>query len=350
MRTSYKVRMGKSSKAKRERRLHETPSAFSASGDESHTPWHESNVLWFGISTFAAILLTVVPALKSDLRWLLWVAWLIALVPLGMMSRNIPRIRKGTRVLAFGCSLFLLSWGLYVLNGLLDPVGASNGSGSLFSVEVRSAVVSESGPITLYMVTHPSMFGNTASPVFYMAYVQITNLQNIPTTIREIKFAVSEQPDGPWESLVPIPLAHTNLYALGASTPYRKTLAFSSGTYRLATLVKKDMEKAARLFAKPALQSELSNAIEPHRTVTGWVALDPPSHRSMPPGRFYLRVALGDTAHRNGTYVVELASGKAEEVSVDVDNGSIEVLGILEDISSYYLRYYSDPYPNPTTK
>lgn len=342
--------MGKSSKTKRERRLHETSSTLSAGGNGSHTPWHESNVLWFGISTFAAILLTIVPALKSDLRWLLWFAWLIALVPLGMISSNIAGVRKGTRVVAFSVSLFLLSLGLYVLNGLLDPLKSSNGSGGLFGVEVRSALVSESGPITLYMVTHPSMFGNTASPVFYMAYVQITNLQDIPSTIREIKFAISEQPEGPWESLVPIPLAHTSLYALGASTPYRKTLAFSNGTYRISTLVKKDMEKAARLFAKPTLQSELSNAIEPHRTVTGWVALDPPSHRSMPPGKFYLRVALGDTAHRNGTYVVELASGKAEEVSVDVDNGSIEVLGTLEDISGYYLRYYSDPYPNPTTK
>lgn len=42
---------------------------------QSAVPWYESNLLWGPLALAAAILLTVVPALKHDLSWLLWLAW-----------------------------------------------------------------------------------------------------------------------------------------------------------------------------------------------------------------------------------------------------------------------------------
>jgi hypothetical protein len=40
------------------------------------TPWYESNLLWVPLSTGIGILLTVVAAMKHDLRWLLWIGGL----------------------------------------------------------------------------------------------------------------------------------------------------------------------------------------------------------------------------------------------------------------------------------
>jgi hypothetical protein len=73
----------------------------------------------------------------------------------------------------------------------------------LFSAEVRSAAVSDSGPLTLFVMT----VGNTVSPIFYLAYIQITNLQDIPSVVDDVKIAVSKEPEGPWEDLVPMDLS-----------------------------------------------------------------------------------------------------------------------------------------------
>jgi hypothetical protein len=47
----------------------------------STIPWYESNILWGSIGIFGAVTLTVVAAMKHDLRWLLLLAW-----PFGVLA------------------------------------------------------------------------------------------------------------------------------------------------------------------------------------------------------------------------------------------------------------------------
>lgn len=89
--------------------------------------------------------------------------------------------------------------------------------GEAFSAEVRCSLVSDVGPLTFFIAAYPSVFGDTASPIFYLSYIQITNLQDVPSTISNFKVAVSKERDGPREDLIAIPLYHSTIYALGIS-------------------------------------------------------------------------------------------------------------------------------------
>ncbi len=217
-----------------------------------------------------------------------------------------------------------------------------------FSVQVRSALVSDSGPLTLYMVVYPSRFGQTASPVFYLAFIQITNLQDIASTISEFSVSASKSSDGPWENLEPIPLSSVRLFSLGARTPTPKNVVFKHETYRLATpMTKDDMKHAALLNANPALGPKLAKPIQPHNSISGWVAFDPPTHKGLTPGQVYFRVSLRDTANKSDNYIVLLPTKK--DSSIDIDNGSIQVTGLVADISQFKVRYYSDPLSSSNT-
>lgn len=220
-----------------------------------------------------------------------------------------------------------------------------------FSVEVRSSYVSDSGPLTLFMVGYPSMFGNTTSPVLYLAYIQVTNLQGVPTTMSDLKVAASKGPEGPWEDLVPIPLAATTLYVLGVATPHPKNLAAGHGTYRLATaMTKEDMALAAVVDASPKLASEMAKLIQPHDTIYGWIALDSLRHVALSPGQIYFRIKAQDAAGKTGIYVVELPRKQPGDPSMDVNCGVIAVSGVRADISGFHVKYYSDPFPTPAPK
>lgn len=214
-----------------------------------------------------------------------------------------------------------------------------------FSAEVRSACVSDSGPLTLYMVTYPSLFGETASPVLYLTFMQVTNLQDVASTISEFRVAVSKEPEGPWEDLVPIPLATTSLYVLGKSPASPKVLALGRGTYRLGTpMTTNDMKNAALLLANPILESEFARPIQPHSPISGWVALDSLRHVGLTPGQIYFRVTIHDTANKGGKYVVPLPIRSPGESSMDVNTGTLQVTGVNADISSYHVKYYGAPF------
>jgi hypothetical protein len=190
------------------------------------------------------------------------------------------------------------------------------------------------------------MFGNTLSPIFYLTYLKITNLQNIPSAIIDLSIAASKERTGPWESLKPIPLDHTKLYSVGIKTPYPKNLVIPRGTYRLATArTQEDLRYSALLNASPILQSELAKPIQPHYTVGGWIALDSPLHKGLTPGQFYFRITVRDGANKGGAFVVPTHIPSSESPSLDIDPPSLGVTGILEDLSHFTVRYYSDPYP-----
>lgn len=111
--------MGNASRRKWMRRLE---AALSASSQHTLPPWYESNLLWFGLTTFIAIILTLVPAMKHDLRWLLWIAWIFASIPLWMINNQVTQQSwKILRIPSFVLSISLVGYGLYALNGLLEP-------------------------------------------------------------------------------------------------------------------------------------------------------------------------------------------------------------------------------------
>jgi hypothetical protein len=214
-----------------------------------------------------------------------------------------------------------------------------------YSVGVRSAMVFDGpGDMSLYMVGYRSMLGDTASPVFYLAHIAITNRQNGATTIEGYSAAVSDNQGGPWHDLMPISLLTTNLYVLGTPNPRTgDTLAISRGAYRLATpMTREDMAHAALLDASPKLEAELRTPIQPSHTVGGWAAFDLRDHetRGMPN---YIRIIVRDSVGKSSSEVIVLPRRQPGDPEIDTQVGTITI-GAPVNISGFHVRYYSAPY------
>jgi hypothetical protein len=79
------------------------------------SPWWESNVLWGG----AAIVFTVIAAMKKDLRWMLILAWPCFTMTLWKMT-SILAVKRSRKILT-GIGTVFIAAGLYGLNAWLRP-------------------------------------------------------------------------------------------------------------------------------------------------------------------------------------------------------------------------------------
>lgn len=109
--------MGKASRGKWIRRLQELESALLV----KQPLWDKRTTVFLCAELFVGILLTVVAAMKGDLRWLLWFAGLVALHPIWILSQYVPFKRASGKIAIFVASMALVSLGLYGLNSWLDP-------------------------------------------------------------------------------------------------------------------------------------------------------------------------------------------------------------------------------------
>jgi len=216
-----------------------------------------------------------------------------------------------------------------------------------FRAEVRAAAIHDAtGPLGLFMVAYQSMYGPTISPVGYLLNLQVANLQDVASTIVSYSVDVGREPNGPWQKLAPIPLEETSLYAAGIVSAGSGRIGFPRGAYRLATpITREDLKHAALLAPSPTFNAQLANALAPHGTISGWAAFDSTTHEA---GRVqdYFRVTLRDSANVTLSSVAKLYRCP-DDREMDPQIGIILKLGPIVDISSFYVRYYGDPYPNP---
>jgi hypothetical protein len=238
-------------------------------------------------------------------------------------------------------------WWFFIVR---KPESSSAANKSPFSVAINSALVSDSGPLTMFMVSYNSMYGNTASPVFYLAYIQITNVQDAPCTLTDIAIAAAKDREGPWEELIQISPSTTTLYVL-ATTPSPMVLTGLDGTARFSSpKTKEDMKHAGVLTALPTLESEARKPIPPHTPIYGWVLLSSPLHAGLSPGAIFFRLTLTDSENHQDVYITELPRRVGRRSSMEINLGTLQVLGVVSDISTFDVRYYGDPYPSPDIK
>ena len=288
--------------------------------------------------------------LWPDKRWIGWVCFgLASILVIGWLSFELKRWLGDTWA-SLGLAITIGA----IIGGAVSVAiwyGAPSPEAKAepFSAEVRSALVySESAPLTNYMAGYPTMFGNTASPIFYLAYIRITNTQDVNSTISDLKIAVSQEREGPWEDLPAMPLSAMTVYYLGISTPIPKNINMPHGTMRLATaLTIDDMRRVAIIGVSPVLGSEFVKPIGPHLSVEGWVALDSLRHQGMPPGQgFYFRITMRDSTNKEARYVVPLPMNRGvSDPNMNENNGSFYVTGVRTDISAFHVKYYSEPFP-----
>ena len=225
-------------------------------------------------------------------------------------------------------------------------VGAPNAL--LLNVGVRSIIVYDGpGDLSLYMVRYKSMLGDTASPVYYLANISITNQQNIISTVEGFSVAVGDSESGPWQDLKPISLLSSNLHALGIRNSGTKSIGFPRGTYWLRTpMTREDMAHAALLDVSPKLEAQLKVPIQPYQTISGWAAFDLIDH-NVRRVRNYIRIVVRDSTGKVFSGVAALPKRQPGDTEMDTQVGVMIKIGPIVDISSLHVRYYSDPYPKP---
>lgn len=209
-------------------------------------------------------------------------------------------------------------------------------------VEVRSAIVSDSGPRTMYMVRYPSAFGDTLSPIIYLAYLRIVNNSDSPKSIDSMEFEVSKEPDGQWEELSSIPLTDMSLVTItDQAPPTSRTLDFGRGTFRLATQPVGDSGFLTALVPN-LMEVSIRQPIAPHTPKYGWVALDSLRHASLAPGQIFLRVKVREGS-RESSAITEFPR-PIDRFSMETNCGYIVITNQRTDLTASHVKYWSDPF------
>jgi|GEM_PF-6457636 len=214
-----------------------------------------------------------------------------------------------------------------------------------FVAQVASATVSDHGPLTIFMVAYSSVYGSTISPIYYLAYINVTNNQDIACFVTKFSIEAGKTADGPWEQLTVIPLPGRDVFYVGASNPSPKRIQMGYGTYRIGSDIQAQaLRSATPLKLSVLLEAELSKQIQPHTTVSGWVALDSMLQRGLTPGVIFFRITVADAVGAKSIIIVELP--RKNGVSTSVENLDIfyDLTGGIYDMSKFKVKSYSEPF------
>ena len=299
--------MGKASRNKWIRRIQAMEGASAANKNYEELPWYESNLFWVPVTTVVGIILTVAAAIKNDLLWLLWVAYLLACYPLWVISQNLLRCGRGFRIGMFFSLVMFVGLGFLALNQWLEPsVNAP------FRIEI---------PI-VFLGAH-FVFGhdNVASPIDVALHVQIANMQEARSTITAYAVQAAASSDGPWKSLMRLPIRNGELYMIGNGD------LTNAHVYRHTD----DLEEVLR--ARP---------FEPHETKVGWGFFE---RKDIIPSEVkFFRFRIRDSAGAETIQVVPL-SKEGSNAETNFQEGSMTFLK-LSDISKLQVKYYHSSYPD----
>jgi hypothetical protein len=198
----------------------------------------------------------------------------------------------------------IASWGLvglYVVVVALAALWAVTENAD-FRAEPR--VVFNSSPVrdrmTMFGFRWGPIVNGPISPIPFLIYLQVTNLQAYPAQIVDFSAEIAHHRFGPWWHLPTIALTEGQIYLVGfpGLVASGDKLLFPRGTYLLATPVDPSLLARSILITPDLLfENEVKRPIRPHESVKGWVAFDHARDYEVfrGPG-VYFRVTISDSA------------------------------------------------------
>ncbi len=215
----------------------------------------------------------------------------------------------------------------------------------LFSFSIRTAIVSTgNSPIGLFMAVYEGLHGLTASPIGYLLYMQITNQQEINSKINSYFLFISDTSYGPWKPLKSINLTSAGVYALDVQTNNGidgPKILTGRGTFWLAKPLQVSSLKTAVLIKLNSyFDHEIQDSILPHRYIEGWAAFDRAEGINDAKNKYY-KMIVRDSAERETTIVIPNPVPKSGET--DTGMQTLQPTGANVDLSSAFLKFYSDP-------
>jgi len=272
----------------------------------------------------------------------------LALTALSIVGKTIGHaVQSDARLpskIGFSLLICLMVVGIAVYS--LNQIQKHKNAVQEFAVFVRSAFIEESnGVLSHFVAAYPSILGDTASPIQYLVYLQLVNVDDSPRSVVDIKVSASEEQGGPWEKLVPISLATATLFYVGVSQGTPHDIEPSHAAYRMSTPPSvDDLKTASAILATPNLESQFNALIEPNGDIRGWIALDSLKHNRNSAGMMYLRVETTDSAGKTETNIAELPTKSSNKTALDGDTGRIRIVGSFANLSLFHMRHIGDPF------
>lgn len=234
----------------------------------------------------------------------------------------------------------------FVVSLLLAFFGAPFFRPPPFRTEVRTLF--NSSPVrrdlTVFVVAHA--IPTRISPIPFFMYLEMTNLQNVPSHITEYSLAIGRcHLYGLWCTWYPLPtisLESSKLFALAtANAPPRSTqitTLVAPGHYLLATPVPRRYLAFARLQQPDHIfEVELHRTIPAHETISGWAAFDHSKGFDIFTGPVSFRFFVRDSANVEDVTVSQIPPNELTGSSL----ASLTSTGVIQDLSAYPFEPYT---------
>ena len=233
-----------------------------------------------------------------------------------------------------------------MLNGAPSPSALATSLEVRFKAQVRTTIVYPNlNPIAPFMVAYRAGSNITISPVAYLIYIQLVNSQTVEGTVDEYWVEISNDPNGLWGRLIPIPLMTTHLFIPNHNANKQQIkLDFPKGFYPTmgAGLSRDALEHCSWLKPSRILDAQLGENIPPHQTMRGWAAFS----SIMPPIGFtgfphWLRIGVRDSDEHVSLSIVPFGFSVLGEAEPQM--AELETTGEVSDLRQSPIQWYGLP-------
>jgi len=197
-----------------------------------------------------------------------------------------------------------------------------------YQIKIRVSIINPANKrlIARFMIGYKSASGDTISPINFILYIQIINMQTVRSKIASYRVEAAPALDGPWKQLMPIAVRGQQIY-----------LIFKRGGLTKASEIE---------FLPNSLANVLSDqSLQPHETISGWAFFE--RRDVVPSAMNFFRFHIHDTAGVQTSRIVPKAKQIPNVGQRETQKSpGWRLLHQDRDISKFHVRYYHSSYPN----
>ncbi len=215
------------------------------------------------------------------------------------------------------------------------------------AAEFRTAIFYDAdGLLSPFMAVYQSTHGTTASPLYFLFYLQLTNRRDTPRKINAYSVAISGHESGPWKPLRSVSLINTKPFYIGtnagdAPEGFRHSIHYGRGTYRLGTKPDGELlKKSVQLNFQSIFDLKVQDQIAPHGTLEGWIAFGRSDDFFEIKEQIFYKITIRDSAGNSDSVVIR--PPRPPEGETDTGMASMTPIGPTVDLSRAFLKFYGE--------
>lgn len=215
------------------------------------------------------------------------------------------------------CILVLV--GAHVLNIYLDEKSEI----PAFRTEVLlNYQAKNSDLLSPWMIGYKRGGKNTASPLNFLLWTRIVNMQQVQSKIANYRVQVSASENGPWKTLNAIGMTGRQLYAISNENELKEALELT---------IDDDLYTILR-----------DRTLQPRDTVEGWMIFER-YDLNWTNKTWFFKFYFRDTAGVETNQIIKAPRGDGAPGEVNLANPPLKAIG-RRDISGFHFRYFSSSF------